>query len=426
MRLTLHPSIAALVTRRLRDGARDRSRLAASRGARRLQGRPTRSGPWHRAPPARTARRMVEGVRRPELDELDRARRSRQHQHPGCGGAARAGACHRAHRRTPIACRRSASARGARRASAGFSNGAPAGPRNLGTVGANLVVRGGSLRQALARERRRDARRASARGAAAEHATAGAGGGRADLSRDARARRRARAGARHRRRPTAARCDLTERRYRAGDVAELDVARARTEVAATESEALALDRRRAQLEHALAVLVGEVASSFALPATEWDTALPGVPAGVPATVLARRPDVSAAQLSMLAAQQRVGVAKAAWFPDISLTGERRLRVVRAGRYLQVVGPRVGHGRARSRCRSSTADGARRAWRTPHGADGRGDRELPRAGAGGVSRRRGPARAASHPRRPGPGAGPGGRFGRARHGAFGRRAIATAS
>ena len=51
---------------------------------------------------------------------------------------------------------------------------------------------------------------------------------------------------------------LTERRFRAGDVAELDVSRARTEVAATESDALALDRRRAELEHALAVLIGEV------------------------------------------------------------------------------------------------------------------------------------------------------------------------
>ena len=113
--------------------------------------------------------------------------------------------------------------------------------------------------------------------------------------------------------------DLTERRFRAGDVAELDVARARTEVAATESEALALDQRRAQLEHALAVLVGEVSSAFDLPAGEWNTALPAIPAGVPSTVLTRRPDVSAAQLGMLSAQQRVGVAKAAWFPDLSLT-----------------------------------------------------------------------------------------------------------
>ncbi|HUP30077.1 MAG TPA: efflux transporter outer membrane subunit, partial [Usitatibacter sp.] len=113
--------------------------------------------------------------------------------------------------------------------------------------------------------------------------------------------------------------NLTERRFRAGDVAELDVSRARTEVAATESDALALDRRRAELEHALAVLVGEVSSDFAVPVAEWSTALPIIPAGMPSTLLTRRPDVSAAQASMLAAQARVGVAKAAWFPDLSLT-----------------------------------------------------------------------------------------------------------
>lgn len=112
---------------------------------------------------------------------------------------------------------------------------------------------------------------------------------------------------------------LTERRYQAGDVAELDVARALTEVATTESEALALDRRRAELEHALAVLVGEVASSFELNVGEWTTALPVIPAGVPGTVLARRPDVAAAQNAMLAAQARLGVAQAAWFPNVTLT-----------------------------------------------------------------------------------------------------------
>jgi len=112
---------------------------------------------------------------------------------------------------------------------------------------------------------------------------------------------------------------LTERRWRAGDVAELDVARAATEVAATESEALALDRRRAELEHALAILLGEAPANFALPAGDWKTALPLIPAGVPSTVLTRRPDVSAAQASVMAAQSRVGVAEAAWFPNIALT-----------------------------------------------------------------------------------------------------------
>ena len=114
--------------------------------------------------------------------------------------------------------------------------------------------------------------------------------------------------------------DLTERRERAGDLAELDVARVQTELASTESDALALDRQRALLEHALAVLTGDAASDFSLAAVEWTTALPSIPAGVPSTVLARRPDVAAAQKTVMAAQARVGVAQTAWFPSISLTG----------------------------------------------------------------------------------------------------------
>ena len=115
---------------------------------------------------------------------------------------------------------------------------------------------------------------------------------------------------------------LTERRYQAGDVAELDLARVQTEVAATQSQALALDRQRAEVEHALAVLLGELPSQFGLKAVgdaEWGGLLPIVPPGVPSTVLTRRPDVAAAQSSMLAAQKRVGVAQAAYFPDLSLT-----------------------------------------------------------------------------------------------------------
>ncbi|MDM0038465.1 efflux transporter outer membrane subunit [Variovorax sp. J22G21] len=113
---------------------------------------------------------------------------------------------------------------------------------------------------------------------------------------------------------------LTERRFRAGDLAELDVARVQTEMASTESDALALDRQRAQLEHALAVLTGDVASQFELKGADWTTTLPSIPAGLPSTVLERRPDVAAAQRTMQAAQSRVGVAKAAWFPSIALTG----------------------------------------------------------------------------------------------------------
>ena len=113
---------------------------------------------------------------------------------------------------------------------------------------------------------------------------------------------------------------LTQRRQQAGDIAELDVARVQTEVSSTESDALALDRQRAQVEHALAVLVGDSASSFGMRPDDWGTALPVIPPGVPSTVLTRRPDVSAAQSAVMAAQARVGVAQTAWFPNISLTG----------------------------------------------------------------------------------------------------------
>ena len=112
---------------------------------------------------------------------------------------------------------------------------------------------------------------------------------------------------------------LTQRRFEAGDVAELDVIRIQTELAATEAEVFALSRSRAELEHALAVLVGEPASGFTLAPATGPRALPVIPAGVPGTVLARRPDVAAAQAALLAAQARVGVAQAAWFPSVSLT-----------------------------------------------------------------------------------------------------------
>jgi outer membrane protein, multidrug efflux system len=112
---------------------------------------------------------------------------------------------------------------------------------------------------------------------------------------------------------------LTESRLRAGDVAQLDVERVRSDAAATEADAVVLQRQRSQLEHALAVLAGETVSEFQVAGSEWSATLPSVPGGVPGTVLTRRPDVTAAQRQLLAAQTRVGVAQSAWFPDVQLT-----------------------------------------------------------------------------------------------------------
>jgi len=114
---------------------------------------------------------------------------------------------------------------------------------------------------------------------------------------------------------------LTERRQRAGDLGELDVERVRTELAATESDALAVQRQRANIEHALAVVLGELPSNFALDTSAWTTALPSIPAGLPSQMLERRPDVQAAQWRVEAAQARVGVAQTAWFPTIALTAD---------------------------------------------------------------------------------------------------------
>jgi multidrug efflux system outer membrane protein len=117
---------------------------------------------------------------------------------------------------------------------------------------------------------------------------------------------------------------VTERRLAMGSVAELDVARLRVDLAVVQAEALTLDRRRAELEHALAVLLGEVASNFRIAevkaeAGNWQAVLPVIPAGIPSTVLARRPDIAAAQRTMLASQARLGIAKSAWFPSVALT-----------------------------------------------------------------------------------------------------------
>lgn len=114
---------------------------------------------------------------------------------------------------------------------------------------------------------------------------------------------------------------LTDKRYSAGDISELDLARARTEAATTRAEALARRGDRAQLEHGLALLLGKTPAAFGFerkPLTS-DALVPQVPAGLPSALLERRPDVVAAQAQLLAATARVGQAHSAIFPALALT-----------------------------------------------------------------------------------------------------------
>jgi multidrug efflux system outer membrane protein len=114
--------------------------------------------------------------------------------------------------------------------------------------------------------------------------------------------------------------DLTTNRFRQGLSSELEVKQAETLLNQTKAQAQALDVQRSQLEHAIAVLEGKAASDFSLQRSPFDGLPPTIPSGLPAEVLARRPDIAESERFVAAATAEVGVAKTAALPHISLTG----------------------------------------------------------------------------------------------------------
>jgi len=113
--------------------------------------------------------------------------------------------------------------------------------------------------------------------------------------------------------------DLTTLLFKGGAASEADVVQAQAQLKTTQAQAIDIGVQRAQLEHAVAVLIGKPPANFAIPPSPLAALPPPVPAGVPSQLLERRPDIGAAERMMAAANAQIGVAEAAYYPTISLS-----------------------------------------------------------------------------------------------------------
>ncbi|WP_309304284.1 efflux transporter outer membrane subunit [Pseudomonas sp. LS1212] len=112
---------------------------------------------------------------------------------------------------------------------------------------------------------------------------------------------------------------MTENQYRAGVSGKDAVAQAQTQLRTTQADLIDLAWQRAQFENAIAVLMGKAPADFSLAATTQIPALPPIPLALPSQLLERRPDIAAAERAVMAANAEIGVAKTAYFPDLTLS-----------------------------------------------------------------------------------------------------------
>jgi NodT family efflux transporter outer membrane factor (OMF) lipoprotein len=112
--------------------------------------------------------------------------------------------------------------------------------------------------------------------------------------------------------------ELIQNRYAGGIASDLEVQQATTQLETTRAQAIDVGVARAQFEHAVAILIGKPPADFSLAALPLATPPPPIPAGLPSELLERRPDIAAAERRMASANAQIGVAKAAYYPAISL------------------------------------------------------------------------------------------------------------
>ncbi len=115
--------------------------------------------------------------------------------------------------------------------------------------------------------------------------------------------------------------EITQNRYKVGTVPKTDVLQAESSVFAAQQGQAAARLARAQLEDAIAALIGKPASDFRIaPRAAWNTTIPAIPTGVPSALIQRRPDVMAAEYNVAAANANIGIQEANYFPQLTLTG----------------------------------------------------------------------------------------------------------
>lgn len=126
---------------------------------------------------------------------------------------------------------------------------------------------------------------------------------------------------------------VADERYRAGLASEWDLEMARTQLAQTQTLETETQRQRDDLQNALALLCGQPAAAFRIQPGTLEELSPAIPVGLPSTLLERRPDVAVAERQMAAANAQIGVAQAAFFPALSLTGNAGYSAFNAGSLL---------------------------------------------------------------------------------------------
>ena len=114
--------------------------------------------------------------------------------------------------------------------------------------------------------------------------------------------------------------DLIDRRHDGGVATWSDVVQARSQLEQAKTQAADMQLKRSQLEHAIAILVGVPPAQFQLPPKPLAATPPAIAVGLPSTLLERRPDIAAAERRVAAANARIGVTRAAWYPHFNLGG----------------------------------------------------------------------------------------------------------